>query len=694
MPDLLIEIGTEELPAGACREVIDQVPGIARDAVSDLRLASGESTVWVSPRRYATLIPGLPDERPGRSRSVRGPAASAAFDDDGAPTKAGEGFARGQGVAVDRLQVREQDGREFVFVDIDEPATPTVELVADIAERLIAGVRFSKTMRWGDGTGLRFSRPVRWIVAKLGEQTVAFERFGLTAGATSQGHRFLGRPVEIASPATYRDQLREVGVVVDHEERRRTIVEGLDAAAADRTCSWSDPGGKLEEVVFLVEWPSPLTGQINPEHLTMPERVLVTAMQSHQRYFPLADSDGSLHPAFLAVQNGDPAHAEVIAAGNQGVLEARLQDAAFSFAKDRDAGLAELDRRLDTIVFHQRLGTMADKRERLVAGVGALAEAVGADPDDAAHAEQAARLAKVDQGAVLVAEFSDLEGYVAAQYAREEGYPEEVTRAIADQFLPAGPSTPLPETAPGALLALAEKVDNLVGAFLVDEAPTGSKDPYGLRRAAQGAVRIMVANGWDVPTRPMLRGGAATLRSQGADLVLDDPEALDRLEAFLADRVAYQLGEEGVPAEVCAAAAGAGLGSVAATVAWARALAERRADDDFAAARTAHTRLVKLSADFDEDLPPFASAGDAGEDALAAALDVAEPAIASAREQRSAEAALSASAPLAEAVDRFLTDVMVNAEDAAARARRQALVVRSAEAIGRVADFTQIGGAD
>ena len=284
--------------------------------------------------------------------------------------------------------------------------------------------------------------------------------------------------------------------MADHAERRAVIVAGLDAAAEAAGAGWRDPGGKLDEVVFLVEWPSVLTGSIAEEHMRLPARVLVTAMQSHQRYFPLSDGDGALRPAFLAVSNGDPGQAELITRGNEDVLDARLQDAAFSYDRDREAGLAALDARLDAITFHQRLGSMAQKRDRLVEGVAALASRVGADP---AVAVRAAALAKADQGAVLVAEFADLQGYVAAEYALLEGHPPAVAQAIEEQYLPEGPDSPLPASEAGALLAAAEKVDNLVGAFAVDEVPSGSKDPYGLRRAAAGP-------GAD-PARPRLGRG-------------------------------------------------------------------------------------------------------------------------------------------------------------------------------------------
>ena len=686
MPDLLIEIGVEELPAGACREALDQAPRLVAAALESARLGGGAPQAWVSPRRIAARVPGVAAERPGRRERRRGPGAAQAFD-DGRPTKAAEGFARGQGIDVEDLVIAEDDGRRFVFAEIEEPPAPAAELIPAVVEALVSGLRFGKAMRWGDGRGLRFSRPVRWIVALLGDEEVVFEAFGILAGRRSQGHRFLGGPADIDDAGSYRDQLRRVGVIADHAERRAAIVEGLDAAAAAAGCEWRDPASKLDEVIYLVEWPSVLTGAIPERHLELPERVLVTAMQSHQRYFPLYEPDGALHPGFLAVSNGDPAHAAGITRGNEDVLEARLQDAAFSFEVDRAAGIEDLDARLDSIVFHQRLGSLAAKRDRLIAGVGALAAAAGVEAEATDHARDAARLAKVDQGAVLVAEFSDLEGYVGAEYARRAGHPEEVARAIAEQYLPAGPGSPLPASEASALLAAAEKIDNLVGAFLVDEIPTGSKDPYGLRRAAAGLVRIILDRDWPVDLRPLFAATADELRSQDADLALDDDAAFDALEDFVAERLGHQLGAEGVGEDIVAAALGARLGGPAPAAAWARGLAAERSGSDFTAAHTACTRLVKLGGD-----GPVDHADPVGPDegALVAALEAAEPAIAAARVGGDVPAALGAGATLGGAVDAFLTDVMVNADDPEARARRLALVRRAAAALGGVADFGQV----
>jgi glycyl-tRNA synthetase beta chain len=696
VPDLLVEVGCEELPSSACREIVEQAPDIFRSSVAALGLeAPPRLQVAVAPRRFALVAEGMPDGIAPTSRRVRGPSADVAFGDDGAPTRAAEGFARGQGIAVGDLVVDEEGGRRFVFAERRDEGRPIDELVPDLVERLIGGLRFSKTMRWGEGTGLRFSRPVRWIVAKLDERTVPFELHGLVAGGVSQGHRFLGGPTEVASASAYHEALERAAVVADHERRRARIVADLDTAAAEAGGAWRDPGGKLDEVVFLVEWPSVLIGRFDERHLRLPARVLVTAMQSHQRYFPLEDASGRLLPAFLAVSNGDPAHAEVIARGNQDVLDARLQDAEFSFDKDLEAGLDALDARLGAIVFHQRLGTMADKRDRLVAGVAEIAGAVGAGAEAREAAAEAARLAKADQGAVLVAEFSELEGYVAAEYARREGIAEEVAGAVEQQYLPEGPDSPLPSSEVAALVAAAEKIDNLVGAFAVDEAPTGSKDPYGLRRAATGLVRIALERDWDVDDRPLLRSAWERLRAQGADLALSADETVAAVHAFLVDRLAYLLAEEGVGAEAAAAAIGARLGSGVAAARWARAIDAARDGAEFEAAWTAATRLTRIARKGpDEEAEP--ARDEPGEAALYDAWQEALPKIEEARRARDFAAALAPAAALAGAVDRFFTDVLVNADDPGVRARRYALVRGTAEAFAQVADFERVtdgGGA-
>jgi glycyl-tRNA synthetase beta chain len=503
--DFLLEIGTEELPASACDAVLRLLPDrvAALFAAEDIDVETQAIRVLVSPRRIAVLIGGVPEAQTPRENAQRGPAVEAAFQADGSPTPAAQGFARAKGVAVEDLQVREENGRRFVFAVSRSEGRTTADLLPDICVKIVRDMYFPKNMRWGSRE-LRFSRPMRWLVALFGADLVPFEVAGVVSGRESKGHRWLGAPVELRDPAGYVEAMRSVKVLADHVEREAFVRAELDRLAAERGLSWVDPMGKMSEVLYLVEWPTVLAGLFGEEHLRLPADVLVTAMQSHQRYFPLVDADGGLACTFLYVSNGDPGFAEQITAGNERVLEGRIEDAEFSFDKDLATGLEHMAGGLDRVVFHIKIGTMADKTGRLVALSETLADVLGVSDDSRAHAVDAARLSKADQVSVMVREFADLEGVMGETYAGIEGFPAEVAQAIREQYLPDAAGGAPPRTTAGAILATAEKVDNIVGAFACAEPPSGSKDPYGLRRAAMGMVTISFLHGLEYDVRALV----------------------------------------------------------------------------------------------------------------------------------------------------------------------------------------------
>ncbi len=714
MPELLVEIGCEELPSSACRELIDQVPGIVEASLDAHGLSRDAVQVWVAPRRFAVSVTGLPERQSGEAKSVSGPPATAAFDAEGKPTKAAEGFARKQGVAVEDLVIRAgRDGRDVVFAEVAGEARQVGELVPEIAKRLIEGIRFGKTMRWGEGTGLRFSRPIRWIVAKLDDRTIPFELHGLTAGDVSRGHRFIGGPATIATAADYREAVRGVGVVADHVERRATITAALDAAAHERGCVWRDPLGKIEEVVHLVEWPSLIVGTIQDQHMRLPPKVLVTAMQSHQRYFPLEREDGSLYPEFLAISNGDPKFAAIITKGNEEVLSARLQDATFSVRKDEAVGLDQLNEKLDTIVFHQRLGSLANKRDRLKAGVRFLGEKVGAAEADIAVAGDAAKYSKADQASILVAEFAELQGYAGAYYAQAPalGLGDGVRQAIAQQYLPQGPDTPLPSELASSLLASADKIDTLAGAFAIREVPTSSKDPYGLRRAAAGLVRIFLDRQWDVGLWAIVSRSRSSLQEHGVGLS-SMGDLWPGLRKFLVDRLAFQLSVLGIDAESFAAAEAAALRSIelsadmdvpyeqstemdlnlVATAIWAKELDSLRSTTAFQTVFEASNRLSRIHKQGPEHPPVWSESekSEPAELALNVAIQHVRPLIGQARHDRDFGQALREGETLAAAVEAFFTDVLINVEDQGLRGQRYGLVRDASLVFTKIADFSAI----
>jgi len=611
MPSLLLEIGCEELPAAACREAGAQLPGLA-----EREIGIAPTELFVGPRRLAVFFQDVPGRTP--DEWVKGPPV--ALRDKAAP-----GFAKKQGVAVEELV--ERDG----FLGVERPGRELPEVLPERLDAIVRGLSFSKSMRWDD-SGIRFSRPVRWTLAKLDADTVV--------GEATFGHRFSAGPVEIRDASDYAERLRAAGVEPDAEARRRAIVAGLDAVG-----SWSDPAGVLEEVVYLVESVQVLEGSFDERFQQLPERVVVTAMQSHQRYFPL----GGNRFAFVA-NGGEP---DVVRAGNENVLEGRLDDASFTFERDVAIGIDALAERLGAITYFKGAGSFADKTERL----GNLAaELAGGEAT-----LEAARLAKADQASELVREFPDLEGYIGGQYARLAGYPEAVAAAIEEQYLPDASGGPLPQTEAGKVLAAADKLDALATSFSLGHKPSGSRDPYGLRRAAIGLVRLAVEGGLVVPRRLL------------PDEVRDFVE--ERLEGLL-----------DVPVEFVRAARASAAPDLAAVARLAEALYAERESEAFGGVYTAYDRAQRLAGRAADDAAPELDRALLKEEAereLAEGLTRVEV-------DGDVRRALESGAALAPLMERFFDEVLVMDEDEAVRANRLRLLLDVRDVLGRLGDFSQI----
>lgn len=692
--DFLLEIGVEEFPASACAAVLRLLPERAAGlfAADDIDLVPGSLRVFASPRRIAVSISNVPEAQTPRENAQRGPAVEAAFGPDGAATPAAAGFARAKGVEVADLQVREENGRRFVFAVSRSEGRPTADLLPEICVKMVRDMYFPKNMRWGSRE-LRFSRPMRWLAALFGEEIVPFEVAGVSSGRASRGHRWLGGEVQLTSPADYVEAMRSVKVLVDHEEREAFIRSELDRLARERGLSWVDPMDKLHEVLYLVEWPTVLPGAFGEEHLRLPSEVLVTAMQSHQRYFPLVDGDGALACTFLYVSNGDPAFAEQITAGNERVLHGRIEDAEFSFDKDLATGLEQMAEGLHRVVFHVKIGTMADKTARLVALVGRLAEAVGATDDARAHAAEAARLSKADQVSVMVREFADLEGSMGETYARIEGFPGDVAQAIREQYLPDAAGGDPPRTLAGALLATAEKVDNVVGAFACGEPPSGSKDPYGLRRAAMGMVTIAFLHGFEYDVSELVAGAYGELE-RFPGLATREQVVVDAVD-FVKERLAKFLTDNGIARDAVDAALP--TSHVFSEVRKrAAALDGFRGSDGWDDLVVVFNRPSNLA----RKLPADASAAPVDP---ALFLEAAEVALHGAWLEADARAAGQAAAgehydvlitlaSIRPAVDRFFDDVLVMAEDEAVRLNRLRLLAGIAATVRRAAHLDLLQG--
>ena len=601
------------------------------------------------------------DELPagGEEKVVRGPAERVAFDGDGKPTDAARGFARSSGISVEELERRD----EYVWARV-----PGESIVGALPERLpplVRGLAFSKSMVWEAG-GFRFARPVRWLLAKFDGETLRVALDGLTSGDETYGHRWTHpQPVKIANAGTYEKRVRAVGVEPDAPARRREIVEALEAIG-----DWSDPAGVLDEVVHLVEKPLVLDAEFDERFLQLPERVIVTAMQSHQRYFPLGGA------GFAVVANaGEP---EIVRTGHTQVLESRLEDATFTFERDVAVGIEGLAAKLGSIVFVQGAGTYADQSGRLVR----RGEALGGGE----ASREAARLAKADLASELVREFPELQGYICGEYARLAGFPEAVAAAIEEQYLPDAAGGPLPSTDAGKALAAADKIDTLTVAFGLGQRPSGSRDPYGLRRAAIGLCRLALEGGLRIDVRELVALDHKLLVAQSAELVADfDPADVGE---FVAERLEGLLD---VPVEFVRAARRSAVGELGGMGRLALKLASLK-PDVLETLHTAYTRADRLGGKADEVAGALDRAllVEDAERAVAAALEKVEAELSSRVAAQEFDEAVAIAAEVGPPLARFFDEVLVMADDRSVRANRLRLLVEVRDALGTLGDFSQL----
>lgn len=694
---LLWEVGCEELPAWSCDAIERQLGALVRDALADAGLAveGADPVVWVGPRRFSVLIEAL-GARPAVEETLSGPPVKIAFeggDPTAAPTKAGEGFARKSGVDPSALQVDEAKG--LTYVERSVPSAPIEELWPAYADAILGKLQFAKPMRWGSSPW-RFVRPIRWMVTMHDERVISYDCWGVTSGRTTRTHRFLGdaREAQLTTADTYAATLRDGKVIVDHELRRTVIEQGLAKAASALGGEWNDPGNVLKEVVHLVEHPTVLTGRFHERYLELPERVLVTAMQSHQRYLPV-QKDGALAPAFLTVMNADPAAVESILPGYERVLAGRLDDAVFSFGRDRTRGLDDMatDESLAAVVFHAKAGSLADRRDRITFVAKELAKQLGVD---AKLVSDAARLAKADQVSGVVQEFAELEGFAGSLYAEANGYDDAVCRAIDQQFLPRGLDSKLPDAGVPAVIALADKLELLVTMFAIGELPTGSRDPHGLRRAAIGVVRIVLEHDLPVDLDAALAAAGAAIDNQ--ELASVDGDLIAQVSDFIIDRVEKSLSDDGVRVDAVRAARAADLPLLQHLDELARAidLEIKGGDATFESVLEAQDRSRKLieKAGGVADGPIDTSAFEVeSERELHRMLEATTGPLAAAVQERRFGDAVALAASLGPAVEAFFSKeqgVMVMTDDQSLQDNRLRLLQLVVDATAPLGDLSQL----
>jgi glycyl-tRNA synthetase beta chain len=539
MHNFLFEIGVEELPAdfvdAALQQLKKRLPQTLKEQVLTLEAAE----VYGTPRRLAALIKGLPSQQSDREEEIKGPPASAAFK-EGKPTKAAEGFANKQGVNVKDLFVRETEKGEFVFVEKKIPGRTTAEILQELAPQWIMGLEGRRFMRWGDGD-LRFPRPIRWLVALLDSEILPLELVNgstvISSDRISQGHRILHPdPVVIPQASDYLASLRSAYVEADPNLRRREIQKEVETAAKQLGGVADIPADLLDEVMNLVEYPTAVVGKFDSEFLSLPAEVISTVMVTHQRYFPVKASqknNSALLPNFITISNGDPAKSEIIAAGNERVIRARLADAQFFYQADCDEPLASYLSELANVTFQEELGTMRDKVDRIIEIAQQIAEQLDLDSQQRSEIESTATLCKADLVTQMVYEFPELQGIMGQKYALVSGEPESVAQGIFEHYLPRTAEDKMPESLTGQVVGLADRLDTLVNIFGLGMLPTGSSDPFALRRAANAIVNIT----WDaqlpIDLVQLLEQGAADFAVAHPDK--DSP--LASLQAFFLQRI-------------------------------------------------------------------------------------------------------------------------------------------------------------
>lgn len=679
--DLLFEIGAEEIPAGFMPNILGQLKQLAETKLNDAHLPFESIATYGTPRRLALIVKGLADASAEISERHKGPSASIAYDADGNATKASIGFARGKGLDVADLVV--EDG--YIYAETKTAGVPAKDIVSDMLPQLITGLNFPKSMHWGN-LDAKFVRPVRWLVALLDEEVIPVEFATVKSGNVTRGHRFLGADeITIKNAASYVDTLKENFVMVDQDARRELISKQLHDMADSKNASivWDDD--LLEEINYLVEWPTALCGGFEESYLALPDAAIITPMKDHQRYFPLVGQDGKLLPMFLTVRNGSDHSIEVVQAGNERVLRARLDDAKFFFNEDRKKPLIDRQDGLTKIVFQEGLGNLADKTERLLKLGRVFGEECGLHEDAAVVLERATELAKTDLTTGMVTEFTELQGVMGKEYALLDGESEEVAEAIFEQYLPRFAGDVLPQTEAGKVLSIIDKVDNIVATFSRGLIPTGSQDPYALRRQTIGILNILLGSEWNISLRPIFKASMELLNVPAEK----QDELLGQVEEFFTLRLKNIFLDREVPHHVIDLLLSNNELSVADAEGLVNALLANRIDENVELVQ-AYTRMYNLVKDVEYTGVNSDLLKEDAEKALFEAASKASEASLAAWEANDYTAVVAVPATLVPAINKFFEDVMVMDKDEAIKANRLQLVRLAYSVMAIIGDISAL----
>lgn len=589
----LLEVGVEEMPAHVVTPSIKQLQKRVADYLKDERISFDEIKEYATPRRLALLISGLADKQPDVDESVKGPAKKIAQDADGNWTKAAIGFSRGQGASVDDIEFKDVKGVEYVFVEKHIAGKPVTEVLKNLPA-VITSMNFPTLMKWGYNN-LQFIRPIRWLVSLLNDQVVPFKILDVEAGRTTRGHRFLGHNIDLQNASDYADELYKEFVIVDPAKRKQVINDQIGAIVEEHNWVIDKDADLLEEVTNLVEWPTAFAGSFDKKYLVLPDEVLITSMKDNQRFFYLRDHDGNLLPNFIAVRNGNKEHLENVIKGNERVLVPRLEDAKFFYEEDQKLTIDQYVERLKRVSFHDKISSMYNKMQRTAVIAQLIGKRLNLTDDELADLDRAAHIYKFDLTTQMVGEFAELQGIMGGIYARIFGEKDDVALAIREQYMPISAEGELPQSKLGAILAIADKLDSILSFFAVDMIPSGSNDPYALRRQAFGIVRIINVRGWHLSLLGIQPALIKALAAANVETSFDLNKNIAAVRQFFLDRVKQFFSGEKLRHDIIDTVTDTQNDDIEGIFEAATAIDQHKDDPDFKDGIEALTRVIRIA---------------------------------------------------------------------------------------------------
>jgi len=688
MRDLLFEIGVEEIPAGYLDPALAQLQAMFVARAEELKLGFGSVRVLGTPRRLALLVSGLAEKQDDIKEELLGPSKKAAFDAEGKATRAAEGFAKSKGVSVEDLQTVDTPKGEYLMLTREVPGRETISLLPEVLKEFIAKLSFPKSMRWGSNMQ-PFARPIQWLVALFGDDIVPFELEGISTGNVTGGHRFHAKErVPVTNMSSYLDLMEKLQVVAEPAKRREMVIDTITQAVADSSVMC---GGKVaidealvDTVTNLVEKPYGICGSFDEKFLQLPPEVLITSMREHQKYFPVVDEKGQLMPGFVAVNNTNVNDADITRKGHQRVLRARLEDALFFFNSDREKTLESRIPQLEGIIFQAKLGTMLEKNDRLVKLTKLLAEKI--EPSLADDGCRAAMLCKTDLLSDMVGEFPSLQGIMGGAYASHDGEKEGIALAIREHYMPKRAGEPVPESALGAILGLADRIDTIAGCFGIGQVPTGTADPFGLRRIALAIMHIIEEKNYTLSLAEVMQKALALY----GDKVDGSSGTVDAIVGFIKGRFTNDCTARGMDAACVEAAVSVNFDDITDCLARLKAILEFRQNESFKVLAGSYKRIRNIIKDNDDVAVDSALFEMAAEKDLYALFCKVKDEMAQLVANRKYSEALSTMLQMKEPVDQFFDKVMVMAEDEAVRRNRLNLLTALGELILQIGDISKV----